>query len=340
MGDNMDISTLLNDCPQNLIIQDALVKCYTEVKYHDQIVASVSGGSDSDILTDLIIRCGGKDKTKFVFFNTGLEYEATKRQIQYINDKYGIEVDVISPIKPIPLCVREYGVPFWSKQVSEMMMRLQKHNFKWEDRSLEDLLVEYPKCKAALKWWCNSWGKDGKISPYDIDYVRHLKEFIIQNPPTFKISNKCCYYAKKLPATKFKESVDCDLNCVGIRRSEGGARRTRYSSCFTQGFGTTDEYRPLFWFNDTDKKMYDEHYGIQHSDCYEVWGMKRTGCAGCPFGRNFEEELSLAEKYEPKFHKAMLNVFGDSYSYRRKFEVFRKQKILQQKSLDSELEVV
>ena len=32
----------------------------------------------------------------------------------------------------------------------------------------------------------------------------------------------------------------------------------------------------------------------------------------------------LAKQYEPKFYKAMLKVFGESYEYRRQFEVFRK----------------
>jgi hypothetical protein len=75
--------------------------------------------------------------------------------------------------------------------------------------------------------------------------------------------------------------------------------------------------------SDTDKAEYCEHYGVRHSDCYEVWGMKRTGCAGCPFARNYEEELELARQYEPKFYRAMNAVFGESYEYRRKFEKFR-----------------
>jgi 3'-phosphoadenosine 5'-phosphosulfate sulfotransferase (PAPS reductase)/FAD synthetase len=320
----MKFSEVINSAPDNLNIFDAITKCYTEVTRHDNIVASISGGSDSDEMLDMIIRCGGRYKTKFVFFNTGLEYDATKKQIKYLDKKYGIKIEIVPPVKPIPVCVREYGVPFWSKQVSEMIERLQKHNFKWEDEPIEQLLVKYPKCKAAIRWWCNDFGKDGKITPYDIGYVRYLKEFLIQNPPTFKISNKCCHYAKKLPAKRFKESVECDLNCVGIRKSEGGARSTRYSSCFTSTMGGVDEFRPLFWLTDADKKVYDQHYNIRHSDCYELWGMKRTGCAGCPFSRNFEEELELAKTYEPKFYKAMINIFSKSYEYRRKFEAFRK----------------
>lgn len=47
--------------------------------------------------------------------------------------------------------------------------------------------------------------------------------------------------------------------------------------------------------------------------------------AGCPFGRNFEEELRLVHIHEPKFYKARLNIFGPSYEYRRQFEAFREK---------------
>jgi hypothetical protein len=53
--------------------------------------------------------------------------------------------------------------------------------------------------------------------------------------------------------------------------------------------------------------------------------MDRTGCVGCPFGKNYENEIALVEKYEPKFHKAILKLFGESYEYTRKFEAFREE---------------
>lgn len=322
----MSFTDLIDSCPDNLTIQDALGKCYTQIQTHQAILASVSGGADSDIMMDLIIRCGGKDKTRFVFFNTGLEYEATKRQIEHLNEKYGVEIQVVPPVKPIPLCVREYGVPFWSKQVSEMISRLQSHGFQWEDAPYEELSLKYPRCQSALKWWCNEYRKDnGDPSAFNISYVRGLKEFMIENPPTFHISNKCCHYAKKKPAKDFLGSQNCDLNCMGVRKAEGGARSTKYKTCYTQALTGPDQYRPLFWFTDEDKSAYEQHYDISHSDCYKVWGMDRTGCAGCPFSKNWEQEVALAEKYEPKFHKAMLKVFGQSYEYRRQFEAFRAE---------------
>ena len=90
-------SDIMEDQPVNRTIQDAFAKCYSVLQTHDHVVASVSGGSDSDVMLDLIIRCGGKEKTKFVFFNTGLEYEATKNQIKHLNQTYGIEIDTIPP---------------------------------------------------------------------------------------------------------------------------------------------------------------------------------------------------------------------------------------------------
>ena len=318
---------LLDAAPANLTIQDSIGKCYQHMGSHDNAVVAISGGWDSDILLHLIIICGGKDKSTFVFFNTGLEYDATKRHIKYLEEKYGIEIKVLPPIKPIPLCVREYGVPFWSKRVSDYISRLQRHNFKWEHKPFDVLYKEYPNCKVALKWWCDAWpkGKDGQESRFNISYTPWLKEFMLENPPGFKISAKCCTYAKKEPVKKFMKASNSDLNCTGVRKAEGGTRATGFSSCYTAALAGPDQYRPLFWFTDADKMEFDEHYGITHSDCYEVWGMKRTGCAGCPFGKDFEGELALAEKYEPKFHKAMLNVFGASYDYTRRYLAFRKE---------------
>lgn len=317
---------LLEGAPDNLTIQDALGKCLQQVRNHEKLMVSISGGADSDVMLDLIIRCGGAEKTTFVFHNTGLEYEATKRQLRSLEKKYGIQIQMNPPVKPIPLCVREHGVPFWSKYVAEMIERLQRHGFQWEDEPLEKLLEKYPRCKSALMWWCNEWKmENGKSGRLNIDWVFGLKEFLIAYPPRFKISAKCCHYAKKAPAKKFTKSGDFDLECYGVRKAEGGLRATQYSSCFTQALSGPDSYRPLFWFSDADKAVYDAHYGIAHSDCYTVWGMKRTGCAGCPFGKDFEEELALAEKYEPRFHKAMLKVFGESYDYTRHFLEFREQ---------------
>lgn len=100
----------------------------------------------------------------------------------------------------------------------------------------------------------------------------------------------------------------------------------KYHSCFDPApDGVIQTYRPLFFWRDEDKLQYKEHYNIVFSDCYEKWHMSRTGCAGCPFGSRFEEELGIIEKYESKLYRAVNNIFGKSYEYMRQYREFKNK---------------
>lgn len=132
-------------------------------------------------------------------------------------------------------------------------------------------------------------------------------------------------YAKKNVSHKIIKENNYDLSIVGLRKAEGGVRSTRYKGCFDENDDCCDTYRPLFWYKDQDKLDYENHYNVTHSKCYTEYGLKRTGCAGCPFGRDFEYELEVIKKYEPKLYKAVNNIFGKSYEYTRKYKQFCKE---------------
>ena len=318
----MTLDNIITFAPDNFVIQDALARCFEVVQKHRHIVCSCSGGGDSDVMVDMLLRCGAGDKADFVFFNTGLEYTATFEHLEERERKYGISIHRVNAIKPIPVCVKEYGVPFWSKFASEMIYRLQSHNFQWEVEPFDALILRYPRCKSALEWWCNV--TRGNTTQYAIKRAPYLKEFMALNPPTFKISGKCCTYAKKVAAEKFTKGGRYDLRCVGIRQSEGGIRSATYKTCFSDGKGI-DHFRPVFWLRDKDKEEYCEHYGVSHSKCYTQYGLVRTGCFGCPFGKRFEDELKAIEQYEPKLFQAANNIFGESYDYTRRYLAFREK---------------
>lgn len=321
---SITLDRALKNCPINAVIANNLIIAYSKLNYplYDSILASISGGADSDLVIDICERLKNKDNITYIWFDTGLEYQATKEHIKYLEEKYGIKIKVYKAVKPIPVCCKEYGQPFLSKQVSEFIMRLQKHSFNWEDKDFDELIEQYPNCQSALEWWC---GNKGNNSRFNIQQNKWLKEFMIQNPPTFMISNKCCHYAKKLAAKRAKEEYACDLNIVGIRKAEGGVRAVAYKNCFTSNCGTPDEYRPIFWYKDADKKAYEKAYSIVHSKCYTEYGLQRTGCSGCPYGRDFEYELEVIKKYEPNLFAAVNHIFGDSYAYTRKYRQFCKE---------------
>lgn len=311
----------------DITIVDSFVKANSVINspLYKTILCSVSGGSDSDVVLDLISRVDLNKKVKYVWFNTGLEYQATKDHLDYLEKKYNITIERERAIKPIPLTCKEYGQPFLSKYASEQIMRLQKHNFKWQDRPYEELVEEYPKCKSAIKWWTNQYTVENnfeKVSRYDIDYNKYLKAFIIKHPPTFKISNKCCHFAKKGVGKQLEKKFNADLQIIGVRKAEGGIRATAYKNCFSLNNEKADNYRPIFWYKDNTKKNYEIKFNIKHSDCYTKYGFTRTGCCCCPYGRDIDKELEVTRIYEPNLYKAVCNVFKDSYEYTRKYREF------------------
>ena len=198
---------------KNFAIIDGYAKAVSVLSRSHTPLCSISGGSDSDIVLDVIQNVDEKKKVRYFWIDTGLEYRATKEHLNDLEKKYGIEIERIKACKPIPICCKEYGQPFLSKYVSEQIMRLQMHGFQWEDKPLPELLEKYPNCKIALQWWCNAYysPENGivKMSRFSIGRNRWLKEFMMANPPDFKISNKCCEYAKKKACKASDSKIRC-----------------------------------------------------------------------------------------------------------------------------------
>jgi 3'-phosphoadenosine 5'-phosphosulfate sulfotransferase (PAPS reductase)/FAD synthetase len=326
----MSLLEILESAP-NTDVYDAYAKLYNKIVKFKKPICSISGGSDSDIMLHMCASVDDKKKIKYVFFDTGLEFQATKDHINDLEKRYGVIIERRRAEKPVPYCTKKYGIPFLSKRVSDYMERLQQHDFKWEDEDFGTLYKKYPKCKAALRWWCNQFGEG---SHFNIDQNKWLKEFIIQNPPEFKISNKCCLYAKKNTAHDCIEEMEADLNLVGVRKSEGGARATAYKSCFSpESDRHIAEFRPIFWFKNETKEAFKKAYDIHNSDCYEVWGLRRTGCSGCPFAKDIETEIEAVRQYEPKLYKALMNVFGESYAYTKAYREFQNKRKIENEQI-------
>lgn len=294
-------------------INNTLGKMRLYLSNHEDICVSVSGGADSDVIVHMICTYFRDylPKIHFVFADTGIEYQATREHLAYIEQRYGIHIDRVKGT-PIPVAVRKYGTPLKSKQVSEYIQRLQKHDFLFEDGTFDTLSKRYPGTKAALRWWCNDWGEKSR---FNINWNKGFKEKLMEEKLSFRVSAMCCTFSKKKPLTDYQKKVHCDLLITGERKAEGGARTGRHTSCFETKSNGLDHYMPLWFWNDDTKHYYVESENILHSDCYTVYGMKRTGCVGCPFGRNVAHELRVISKYEPKLYKLVWSVFGKAYEY-------------------------
>lgn len=313
-----------------VIISNAIQKAAAITSKFEKVMVGVSGGADSDIMLDMLLKAVPVKKMRFVFFDTGIEYSATKEHLNELEKKYGITIERVRPSKPVPLGCREYGLPFLSKFISQMIERLQNKGFDFAvdgTKSYEELVEKFPNAKGALRWWCNKAPtKQGMVSQFNINLNVGLKEFMIANPPDFKISDKCCFGAKKNPSKEWIRKNEVDLCCLGIRKNEGGIRSVKIKSCFDNDEPEkVKHFRPIFWFNDSTKDEYCKRYGVEHSRCYTEYGYKRTGCAGCPFNSKFNEDLAVIDKYEPMLGVACRAIFGKSYEYTNKYKAFKEE---------------
>lgn len=99
------------------------------LREHPKAICSYSGGSDSDILIDLIERVRmifSLPSVEYAFFNTGLEMRAIKNHVEETAEKYGVKIEAHRPKIGIVTASRKYGIPFVSKIMSAGLPDIQK----------------------------------------------------------------------------------------------------------------------------------------------------------------------------------------------------------------------
>lgn len=327
-------------------IQSIIAK---HLREHPKSICSYSGGADSDILLDLIEqtrKAFGLPPVKYVFFNTGLEMKATKDHVKDIAEKYGVEIEEHRPKINIVMATRKYGVPFVSKIMSSGLSEWQKKGIplsiaqeyeQAEDKAAkrQELKERYPKCESVINFLCccNSAGESRPNIQLVINSSKYMRDFIGEYPPDFQISAKCCDYCKKQVAHEVQK--DYEMVITGERRDEGGMRsvprKDNTALCFTETASGQFRLRPLYYVSDKDKEWYKQYHGVRYSDAYEVYGLTRTGCCGCPISYKAIDDLEIIRPYEPNVVKAAWNIFGKSYEYRKKYNEYKERRRLEEK---------
>ena len=330
-------------------IQSIVAKRLTE---HPNAICSYSGGSDSDILIDVVERARKLfmlKPVKYVFFNTGLEMKATKDHVKATAEKYGVEIETVRPKINIVQASRKYGIPFVSKIMSAGLNGWQRKQIpltiadeynEAEDKAAkrQELRERYPHCESTINFLCccNSAGEPRPNIQLVINSSKYMLDFIKENPPCFQVSADCCTYCKKNIAHQIQKGYEMVI--TGERRDEGGMRsvprqgEANKTMCFAETSSGQYRLRPLYYVSDTDKAWYKEYYGIRYSDAYEVYGLTRTGCCGCPISYKAVADLELIRPHEPNLVKAAWNVFGASYRYRQQYNEYKAMRDAQAKN--------
>lgn len=91
----MEFEEILRTCADNnnYTIYTGFCKAQRILMRSYSPICSISGGSDSDVVLDIISKTDEDGKVKYFWIDTGLEYTATKEHLKELEQKYGIEIE-------------------------------------------------------------------------------------------------------------------------------------------------------------------------------------------------------------------------------------------------------
>ena len=259
---------------------------------------SFSGGKDSTILHHLLDIALPGNNIPRVFIDTGIEYNAIRKFVLKLaeNDP---RFSIIKPSKPITQTLEKYGYPFKSKEFAHIYSVFQ-HSGK--GKTVQKYLREYDGAnyRAVVCPVC-------------------LKPLFDGEPLPFKVSDECCSRLKKRPIKKWERENHRGIAITGIRKAEGGQRMAIKGCILTDGEGNLKKFHPLAVVDDEWENWFIEKEGIELCELYyPPFNFKRTGCKGCPFALDLQEQLSIMEVYMPSERKQCEIIWKPVYEeYRR-----------------------
>ena len=130
------------------------------------------------------------------------------------------------------------------------------------------------------------------------------------------ISDRCCSEFKEKPLDNWAKENKKKWVITGLMAEEGGRRQSTKCLGFFRGKHT---FNPLSKVSKKWEEWFIEEYNVKLSALYyEPLNFERSGCRGCPFNPNLQEDLSVLEKYYPNERKACEIIFKPVYEeYRR-----------------------
>lgn len=255
---------------------------------------SFSGGKDSCVLHRLMDEAIPGNTIPRVFFNTGIEYPHTVRFVREMAQSDERILTVNSHVN-IRKTLEEHGYPFKSKEHSHKL-EVFRTKGKWA-KEVENYLFDFRspyKCPSKL------------VFQFSDDY-------------SLKISDKCCDYLKKKPSEAYQKESGRRFSITGIRRAEMGRRQRAQCTVFQHSTGRLLAFNPLVLCTDEWMDWYIATRGIQLSPLYyPPFSFIRTGCMGCPFALNLQEELDILKTAEPSVYHSCETIWKPVYDeYRR-----------------------
>lgn len=292
-------------------IQEFIIWC--ENQKYDEILISFSGGKDSTVLLDIVLKTHKKLNSKIYLipsYAIEITFPSTIKFIRDVVKKYQANYPFlkdpffVKPKRPWIDILHEKGFPIYSKQVSVMLNRLKRSKTKTE------------LCQIAFG-----------IKPsarYKLSYYRlflldsEMTYFINENNQkvNYFFSEKCCDYVKGGLKHDKRPSF------IGTMANESLLRK---QSWIKHGCNIFNKHHPMsrplsLWNTDdiwnyikTNQLAINEAYGY-NATIHNIDSLRfsRLGCTSCPLGSSIEEYI--ANKHSKN------DALCKEYKYRNRFE--------------------
>lgn len=282
------------------LLQDRLQKIRQIVnKYGEEnFYISFSGGKDSTVLHYLVDMALPDNTIPRVYANTGIELNMI-RDFVFDMAKTDDRVVIIKPSVPVKTMLEREGYPFKSKQHSHIVDMYNRNGMDY---------ITVPRYLGEREGY-GARHSCPKILRYQ--FTDEFKERL-------KISDKCCLRMKEEPLNGWAKENNKSCRILGIMPSEGGRRATTKCLVFKNN-GKVLSFHPLAPVTKEWEDWFISEYNIQICDIYKPpYNFNRTGCKGCPFALNIQNELDTLEKYFPNERKQCEAIWKPVYDeYRR-----------------------
>lgn len=254
---------------------------------------SFSGGKDSTVLHYLLDLALPGNKIPRLFINTGIEYEYIVDFVKKLEQKDS-RIQIVNSNVNIKKMLEIEGYPFKSKEHS---LKLGE----WQKGSIAKSNIYYKEMSGKSRYACP-------------------KKLLYQYERNFKLrlSDKCCYRLKKDISHKWEKENKKHILMTGMLAEEGG-QRANLINCIITKKDKVVKFHPLLVCSTDFENYFIEKYDIELCKLYyPPFNFKRTGCKGCPYSLDLQEQLDIMGKYLPEEKRQCERIWKPVYDeYRR-----------------------
>ena len=259
---------------------------------------SFSGGKDSTVLHYLIDEALPNNKIPRVYINTGIEYNDILKFVKEMQ-KSDERIQIVNSNVHIPSMLKQKGYPFKSKEHAHKLAIYQRAGMT-----------------KAIQRYVDGLREDDSLSRFACP-----KALIYQFSNEFglNVSDKCCDELKKKTAHRYEKKSGRNISIIGLRMDEGGQRANQKGCVVFDSKKQLKKFKPLNPVTDDWMDWYIESRKIKLCRLYyEPFNFKRTGCKGCPFALDLQDQLETMERLLPGERKQCEILWKPVYDEYRK----------------------